>query len=43
MSSESIYYCVICARGLPIVDGVVVHDNVPHPEHLTFDEDEVTQ
>ena len=37
------YWCVICEKFLPSNDGVVVHDNVPHPETMTFDEDERKQ
>jgi len=33
------YWCVICGRLLPSDEGVVVHDNVPHPDGMTFDED----
>lgn len=28
---------------LPVVEGVVVHEDVPHPPEATFDEDEVMQ
>jgi hypothetical protein len=33
------YWCVVCGRFLPAVDGVIVHDNVPHPKDMTFDEE----
>lgn len=34
------YWCVVCGRLLPSDDGVVVHDNVPHPPDMDFaDED----
>ena len=36
------YSCVVCGRFLPACDGVIVHDNVPHPE-MTFDEEERPQ
>jgi hypothetical protein len=36
------YWCVVCGRFLPDEDGVIVHDNVPHPE-MTFDEEERPQ
>lgn len=32
------YWCVICLRPLPIVDGVIVHDDVPHPDNFDFNE-----
>ena len=28
------YFCKLCNRFLPIFDGVITHDNVPHPEDL---------
>lgn len=37
------YWCVVCGRSLPDDDGVVVHDDVPHPEDMTFDEEERPQ
>lgn len=37
------YYCLACNKFLPEVDGVIVHDNVPHPPELTFDEMENPQ
>lgn len=35
------YWCVICGRHLPAdSDGVIVHDNFPHPLEMDFyDED----
>jgi hypothetical protein len=36
------YYCVVCGRFLLAVDGVVVHDNVPHPD-MAFDDEEKPQ
>lgn len=37
---ETGYWCVVCGRLLPSDDGVVVHDNVPHPPDMDFaDED----
>ena len=36
------YWCLVCGRFLPACDGVIVHDNVPHPE-MTFDEEERPQ
>lgn len=38
------YYCVVCGRFLPADDeGVIVHDDVPHPPEMTFDEEEKPQ
>jgi len=38
------YWCVVCGRFLPADEcGVIVHDNVPHPEDMTFDEEERPQ
>ena len=38
------YWCVVCGRHLPAdEDGVIVHDGVPHPENMTFDEEERPQ
>ena len=37
------YWCVVCGRHLPEKDGVIVHDDVPHPESMTFDEEEKPQ
>ena len=38
------YWCVVCGRFLPADEcGVIVHDNVPHPEDMTFDEEEMPQ
>ncbi len=36
------YWCVVCGRFLPSDDGVIVHDDVPHPD-MTFDEEERPQ
>ena len=37
------YWCVVCGRYLPTDDdGVIVHDDVPHPD-MTFDEEEKPQ
>lgn len=33
------YYCVVCGRPLPIVDGVIVHDAIPHPPDMDFAEE----
>jgi len=38
------YWCVVCGRHLTAdEDGVIVHDDVPHPENMTFDEEEIPQ
>jgi hypothetical protein len=37
------YWCIFCGRALAEVDGVIVHDNVPHPVDEAFDEEEKTQ
>lgn len=38
------YWCVICGRLLPADDmGVIVHDPVPHPDNMTFDEEDRPQ
>ena len=38
------YWCVVCGRYLPADDdGLIVHDDVPHPEDMTFDEEERPQ
>lgn len=37
------YWCVICQRYLPSVAGVVVHDDVKHPEDMVFTRQETAQ
>ena len=38
------YWCVVCGRYLPAdEDGVIVHDSVPHPEDMTFNEEDRPQ
>ena len=38
------YWCVVCGRFLSADDtGVIVHDDVPHPEAMTFNEEDVLQ
>ena len=38
------YWCVVCGRWLLADDlGVIVHDHVPHPESMTFDDEERPQ
>lgn len=31
------YFCIVCNRNLPIVDGVIIHDNIEHPEAMVFE------
>ena len=42
-NSSEAYACLWCGRELPVDGGVVVHDEVPHPEDATFDEDDHPQ
>lgn len=38
------YWCVVCMRFVPREeDGALVHDDVPHPDTMAFDEDRVMQ
>ena len=38
------YWCVVCGRWLPEDGhGVIVHDDVPHPDAMCFDDDEHPQ
>lgn len=37
------YWCVVCGRFLPDDAGVIVHDDVPHPNEMTFDEEDKPQ
>lgn len=37
------YYCIVCGRFLSEEDGLIVHDDVPHPVDMTFDEEENPQ
>lgn len=37
------YWCVVCGRFLPSDEGVIVHDNIPHPDTMTFDDDSQPQ
>jgi hypothetical protein len=41
--NENGYWCVVCGRFLPSVDGVVIHDDIMHPENMLFDDDEKEQ
>ena len=42
-NQRSGYWCVICGRFLPSDDGVIVHDDVPHPADMTFDDEDKPQ
>jgi hypothetical protein len=33
------YHCVICGKFIEAVDGVIVHDDIPHPPLMDFDEE----
>ena len=37
------YWCIWCERFLPRDDGVIVHDDVPHPIDASFDAEEKIQ
>ena len=37
--NQETYFCVICEKELPIIDGVVVHDEIPHPDNIILDSD----
>ena len=38
------YYCVVCGKYLEADEyGVIVHDDLPHPEFMDFDEEEKPQ
>jgi hypothetical protein len=41
--SDDGYWCVVCGRFLPSDDGVIVHDDVPHPSDMTFDDEATPQ
>jgi hypothetical protein len=43
MNQEDGYYCVVCGKYIEAVDGVIVHDDIPHPPDMTFDEEENPQ
>lgn len=37
---EEGYWCVVCGRFLPAdSDGLIVHDNIPHPPTMAFDDE----
>ncbi len=38
------YYCVICGRFLPADEyGVIVHDDIEHPQEMDFGDEEKPQ
>lgn len=38
------YWCVFCNKFLPVDEfGCIIHDSVPHPINLTFDEEDNPQ
>ena len=37
------YWCIFCRRFLPRIDGVIVHDEAPHPLMATYDEEDNPQ
>ncbi len=45
--SDGDYYCVVCGKCRVETDDdggrIVIHGDVPHPEQLTFDEEERPQ
>lgn len=44
MENPKGYWCVVCGRFLLIdEDGLIIHDDTPHPEYMTFDEEDNPQ
>ena len=37
------YYCVVCGKYIEAVDDAIVHDDIPHPVDMAFDEEENPQ
>ena len=37
-SEQEGYWCVVCGRFLRADDGVIVHDEIPHPTEMIFEE-----
>ena len=38
------YYCVVCGKFLPADEnGVIVHDDIPHPPEMDFNDEEKPQ
>jgi hypothetical protein len=36
------YYCVVCGKYIEAVDGVIVHNDIPHP-YMAFDDEKNPQ
>jgi hypothetical protein len=43
MTKDDGYYCVVCGKLLKNEGSVIVHDDIPHPLGMTFDEEENPQ
>jgi hypothetical protein len=44
MTKEDGYYCVVCGRFLPADEyGVIVHDDIEHPQEMDFADEEKPQ
>jgi hypothetical protein len=42
--NEEGYYCVVCGRFLPADEhGVIVHDDIEHPQEMDFADEEKPQ
>ncbi len=41
--NKNSYWCVVCQREIENIDGVLTHDDIPHPDDMTFDEQEKPQ
>ncbi len=41
--NEDGYWCVICGKFLQSNDGVIVHDDLPHPVTMNFDDEDKPQ
>lgn len=40
MTDDDGYYCVVCGRFLPADErGVIVHDDIEHPQKMDFNEE----
>lgn len=37
------FWCIYCNKELPVDEGVVVHDDVPHPVDMDFSEEDRPQ
>jgi hypothetical protein len=44
MAKDNGYWCVICQRFIEAnKDGLIVHDDITHPNNMTFDDEERPQ